>query len=148
MNDSLSIATLLSQYHFNVTYHVYELRQVDKNGRKQELRFDEAVRVMDIDIAPDVKQKSRLVKFYPGCSWELLCHCKYFKADPGDYGVFIFCDVEILPSTDVPRGNGKIETMDEEQKLMKFCKGETVFLLGGLGRYLVIKDTMILKIYC
>ena len=65
----------------NVTYRVYDYDRVDKNGKKRELNFDKYVQVMDMGIAFDVKQKSRLVKYYLGCSRELLCWCKYFETE-------------------------------------------------------------------
>ena len=65
----------------NVTYRVYDYNRVDKNGKKRELHFDKAVQVMDMNVAPDVSQKPRIVKYYPGCSRELLCRCKYFETE-------------------------------------------------------------------
>lgn len=65
----------------NVTYRVYDYDRVDKHGKKRELHFDKAIQVMDMGIAPDIKQKKRLVKYYPGCSRELLCRCKYFETE-------------------------------------------------------------------
>lgn len=32
----------------NLTYRVYDYNRVDKNGKKRELHFDKAIRVMDI----------------------------------------------------------------------------------------------------
>ena len=52
----------------NVTYRVYDYDRVDRNGKKRELHFDKAVQVMDMNIAPDVSQKPRIVKYYSGCS--------------------------------------------------------------------------------
>ena len=65
----------------NVTYRVYDYDRVDKNGKKRELHFDKAVQVMNMDVAPDVKQKPRMVRYYPGSSRELLCRCKYFETE-------------------------------------------------------------------
>lgn len=65
----------------NVTYRVYDYNRVDKNGKKRELHFDKAVQVMDMSVAPDVSQKPRMVKHYPGCSREILCRCKYFETE-------------------------------------------------------------------
>ena len=65
----------------NVTYRVYDYDRVDKDGKRRELHFDKSVEVMDMDVAPDVKQKPRMVKYYPGCSRELLCQCKYFETE-------------------------------------------------------------------
>lgn len=65
----------------NVTYRVYDYNRVDKNGKKRELHFNKAVKVMNMNISPDVKQKPRIIKYYPGCSRELLCRCKYFEVE-------------------------------------------------------------------
>ena len=65
----------------NVTYRVYDYDRVDKNGKKRDLHFDKAVQVMNMKVAPDVSQKPRMVKYYSGCSRELLCRCKYFETE-------------------------------------------------------------------
>jgi len=65
----------------NVTYRVYDYNRVDKNGKKRELHFGKAVQVMNMRVAPDVSQKPRMVKYYSGCSRELLCRCKYFETE-------------------------------------------------------------------
>lgn len=45
-------------------------------------------------------------------------------------------------------GYGEVQTMDAEQKPMRFSKGETLFLPAGLGRCLVVGDAELLKIRC
>ena len=45
-------------------------------------------------------------------------------------------------------GYGEVQTMDAEQKPMRFSKGETLFLPAGLGRCLVTGTAAILKIRC
>ena len=65
----------------NVTYRVYDYNRVDKNGKKRELHFDKAVQVMEMKVTSNVNKKSRMVKYYPGCSRELLCRCKYFETE-------------------------------------------------------------------
>lgn len=44
--------------------------------------------------------------------------------------------------------NGKIQTMDAEQKTMRFSKDETLFLPAGLGRCLVVGDAELIKVRC
>lgn len=132
----------------NVTYRVYDYDRVDKNGKKRELHFDKAVQVMDMDIAPDIKQKKRLVKYYPGCSRELLCRCKYFETERIQVTKgFSFSVMEnsfqVLMCLD---GYGQVEV--DGDKPVRFSKGETVFLPAGIGRCLIIGDTSILKIRC
>ena len=134
----------------NVTYRVYDYDRVDKNGKKRELNFDKAVQVMDMNVAPDVKQNPRLIKHYPGCSRELLCRCKYFETERIQVSKgFSFSireeSFQVLMCLD---GYGQVETMDAEQKPMRFSKGETMFLPAGIGRCLVIGDATVLKIRC
>lgn len=45
-------------------------------------------------------------------------------------------------------GYGEVQTMDAEQKPMRFSKGETLFLPAGLGRCLVVGETELLKVRC
>ena len=45
-------------------------------------------------------------------------------------------------------GYGEVQTMDADQKPMRFSKGETLFLPAGLGRCLIIGETELLKIRC
>lgn len=134
----------------NVTYRVYDYDRVDKNGKKRELHFDKAVRVMNMDVAPDVKQNPRLVKHYPGCSRELLCRCKYFEAERIQVTKGFSFSVreesfQVLMCLD---GYGQVEIMDADPKPMRFCKGETMFLPAGIGRCLVLGDASLLKIRC
>ena len=134
----------------NVTYRVYDYDRVDKNGKKRAIHFDKAVKVMDMDIAPDVKQKPRIVKHYPGCSRELLCRCKYFEVERIQVTkAFSFSVLEesfqVIMCLD---GEGQIETMDENLKPVRFVKGRTMFLPAGLGRCLVVGDATVLKIRC
>lgn len=132
----------------NVTYRVYDYDRVDKNGKKRELHFDKAIQVMDMGIAPDIKQKKRLVKYYPGCSRELLCRCKYFETERIQVTKgFSFSVMEnsfqVLMCLD---GYGQVEV--DRYKPVRFSKGETVFLPAGIGRCLIIGDTSVLKIRC
>ena len=132
----------------NVTYRVYDYDRVDKNGKKRELHFDKAIQVMDMGIAPDIKQKKRLVKYYPGCSRELLCRCKYFETERIQVTKgFSFSVMEnsfqVLMCLD---GYGQVEV--DGYKPVRFSKGETVFLPAGIGRCLIIGDTSVLKIRC
>lgn len=132
----------------NVTYRVYDYDRIDKNGQKRELHFDKAVQVMNMDVAPDVKQNPRLVRHYPGCSRELLCRCKYFETERIQVTKGFSFSVreesfQVLMCLD---GYGQVE-MDGD-KPVRFSKGETVFLPAGIGRCLIIGDTTVLKIRC
>ena len=134
----------------NVTYRVYDYNRVDKNGKKRELHFDKAVQVMDMNPSPDVRQASRMVRYYPGGSREILCRCKYFEAEriqitKGFSFSVMDSSFQVLMCLD---GYGQVETMDAERKPVRFRKGETMFLPAGIGRCLVIGDATLLKIRC
>ncbi len=134
----------------NVTYRVYDYKRVGKDGKTRELHFDKAVQVMDMNPAPDVKQTPRMVRYYPGGSRELLCRCKYFESEriQATKGfTFSVTDYsfQVLMCLD---GYGQVETMDADLKPIRFVKGETMFLPAGIGRCLVIGDTVLLKIRC
>lgn len=134
----------------NVTYRVYDYDRIDKNSKKRELHFDKAVQVMDMGVASDIKQKPRMVKYYAGCSRELLCRCKYFEAERIQVTKGFSFSVreesfQILMCLD---GYGQVETMDAELKPVRFSKGETVFIPAGIGRCMVIGEAAVLKIRC
>lgn len=132
----------------NVTYRVYDYDRVDKNGKKRQLHFDKAVQVMDMDVVPDIKQKKRLVKYYPGCSRKLLCRCKYFETERIQVTKGFSFSVreesfQVLMCLD---GYGQVEV--DGDKPVRFTKGETVFLPAGIGRCLIIGDATLLKTRC
>lgn len=134
----------------NVTYRVYDYDRVDKNGNKRELQFGKALEVMDMSVIADIEQKNRIVRYYPGCSRELLCRCQYFETERIQVTKgFSFSVMEnsfqILVCLD---GYGQVETMDREKKPMRFSKGDTLFLPAGLGRCLVLGDTELIKVRC
>lgn len=134
----------------NVTYRVYDYDRIDKNGQKRELHFEKAVQVMNMNAVSDIKQKLKLIKHYPGCSRELLCRCKYFESERIQVTKGFSFSVreesfQVLMCLD---GYGQVETMDSDQKPMRFCNGETIFLPAGIGRCLVVGDAAVLKIRC
>lgn len=138
------------QENSNVTYRVYDYDRVDKNGEKRELHFDKAVEIMDMGTAPVVKQKPRMVHYYPGCSRETLCRCKYFVTErivvrtgfsfsvlESSFQVLLFLE-----------GDGQIETADDQKKPIRFQKGDCIFLPAGIGRCFILGTTVLLKTRC
>lgn len=134
----------------NVTYRVYDYDRVDKNGKKRELHLDKALQVMDMNIAPEIQHKPRMIKYYPGCSKELLCRCKYFETErirvtKGFTFSVMHTSFQVLMCLD---GYGEVQTMDSELKPVRFSKGETLFLPAGLGKCLIIGDVEVIKVRC
>ena len=60
---------------------------------------------MDMNVEPDVSQKPRIVKYYSGCSRELLCRCKYFETERIQVtkGFAFFCNGYLFSGADVPK---------------------------------------------
>lgn len=135
----------------NVTYRVFDYNRTDKNGKKRELHFDKAVRVMNMNPSSDVKQIPRMVKYYPGASRELLCRCKYFEVERIQVtkGFSFLVTENSFQVLMCLNGYGQVEVMDDaSHKPVRFMKGETMFLPAGIGRCFVIGDTILLKIRC
>lgn len=134
----------------NVTYRLYDYDRIDKNGKKRELHFDKAVEVMDMKPNIAHVNKSRIIHYYPGCSREHLCRCKYFDVEKiqvtkGFTFSVMDYSFQIIMCLD---GGGQIEIMDAGHNPVRFKKGETMFLPAGLGRCVLSGKTELLKIRC
>lgn len=138
------------QENSNVTYRVYDYNRVDKDGKKRELHFDKTVQVMNMNAQDTVRQNARMVRYYPGCSRELLCRCKYFDTEriqvtKGFSFSVLDSSFQVLLCLD---GNGGIEYGDGSKKPVRFTKGECIFLPAGLGRCHMIGEATLLKVRC
>lgn len=141
------------QENSNVTYRVYDYDRTDKKGNKRELHFDKAMAVMNMKVSPDITQIKRIVKYYPGCSRELLCRCKYFDAERIQVSEsFSFSVLEtsfqILMCLE---GSGIVIQLEGAQEPIEIKKGETVFIPANTGRCKVDAidgKTVLLKIRC
>lgn len=133
----------------NVTYRVYDYNRIDKYGNKRELHFDKALDVMNMRASPPIVQHARLFRYYPGCSREILCRCKYFETERIQVSkAFAFTvfdtSFQVLLCID---GSGGIET-ENIHKPLRFKKGDCVFLPARLGRCHIVGEAELLKIRC
>lgn len=132
----------------NVTYRVYDYDRVDKNGNKRELHFEQAVKVMDMTVAPDVRQKARLVRYYPGCSREILCRCRYFETER--IHVSSECEFTVLDTSFQVLlcldGAGSVSGSKGES--VDFVKGDCLFIPADMGRCKIAGETQFLKVRC
>lgn len=135
------------QENSNVTYRVYDYDRVDKNGKKRELHFDKAVQVLNMKAIQPYKQHARLMHYYPGCSREILCRCKYFeteriKVTRGLAFTVMETSFQIILCLS---GDGGLET-SIYKKPLRFKKGDCIFLPAGLGRCFIIGECEFLKV--
>lgn len=134
----------------DVTYRVYDYNRVDKNGAKRELHFDKAVDVMNMHPSVNVRPIPRLVHYYPTCSREVLCSCKYFVTEKivtkhGFAFSVLDTSFQVLLCLD---GDGTIEIGCSAQKPLHFNKGDCLFIPAGAGRCYLFGTTTLLKIRC
>lgn len=135
------------QENSNVTYRVYDYNRTDKNGNKRQLHFDKAMQVLNMQATEKYVQKSRYVRYFPGCSREILCRCQYFeteliKVHKGVAFTVNESSFQVLLCLD---GNGGLETK-EYVKPLRFRKGDCVFLPADLGRCFIIGECELLKV--
>lgn len=132
----------------NVTYRVYDYNRVDKNGKKRELHFDKAVRVMNMEALTEKLESSRMVQYEPGCAREILRTCKYFETER--IHVQPICGFEVKDASFQVilclEGHGILR--DGEGNQVSFVKGDCLFLPAGSGRCRIQGSTEVLKIRC
>lgn len=132
----------------NVTYRVYDYNRVDKNGKKRELHFDKAVRVMNMEALTEKNEPSRMIQYEPGCAREILCMCKYFETER--IHVQPICGFEVNDASFQVilclEGHGTLRDSNGNQE--SFVKGDCLFLLAGSGRCRIQGNTEVLKIRC
>lgn len=139
----------------NVTYRVYDYDRIDKDGKKRALHFEKALEVLNLRSGLEVRQKPRMVRYYPGCSRELLCRCEYFETERIQVQKTMSFDV-LTASFQVLlclEGCGELEISDKEKSNaatwpLKFKKGDCIFLPAGLGTCQIQGQNTLLKIRC
>jgi len=137
------------QENSDLTYRLYDYNRKDKNGNFRELHLDKAVQVLNMNPIGDTSQKPRYVRYFYGCSREMLCRCKYFETEKiqvtkGFSFSVMKNSFQVLLCTD---GEGGLET-DGSNRPLRFQKGSCIFLPAGLGRCHVIGECELLKVRC
>ena len=137
------------QENSDLTYRLYDYNRRDKNGNLRELHFDKAIQVLNMNPIGDTSQKPRYVRYFYGCSREMLCRCKYFETEKiqvtkGFSFSVMKNSFQVLLCTN---GEGGLET-DGSNRPLRFRKGSCIFLPAELGRCHVIGECDLLKIRC
>ena len=137
------------QENSDLTYRLYDYNRRDKDGNLRELHFDKAVKVLNMNPIGDTSQKPRYVRYFYGCSREMLCRCKYFETEKiqvtkGFSFSVMKNSFQVLLCTN---GEGGLET-DGSNRPLRFQKGSCIFLPAGLGRCHVIGECDLLKVRC
>ncbi len=132
----------------NVTYRIYDYDRMDENGKKRELHFDQAVRVMNMHPMSQTKQLPCPISDETGCHWERLCKCEYFETER--ICMTTGCVFEVQDTSFQVllclSGDGIIETDGECS--VGFVKGECIFIPSGIGMCRLSGKAELLKIRC
>lgn len=133
----------------NLTYRLYDYNRIGKDGKKRDLHFEKAVQVLDMNPIKYTEQAHRVVRYYYGCTREILCRCKYFETEmirvtKGFSFSVLTTSFQVLLCID---GEGGLET-DGSNRPLRFKKGSCIFLPANLGRCHVIGTCELLKIRC
>lgn len=139
------------QENSNVTYRVYDYNRIDKDGKMRKLHFDEAIKVMNMNAEEMLIKKTRIVRYYPGYSKELLCRCKYFETERIRIAKKFSFDVQDSSFQVIIclEGSGVLEHTEEKRRnLIWFQKGETMFLPAGIGECWIKGKVELLKVRC
>ncbi len=137
------------QENSNVTYRIYDYDRLDKNGNKRELHLDKAVEVLNLKADWRGRAKNRNVRYYPGCSREVLVNCPYFQTELVRVsGAFEFSvtdeSFQVLLCTE---GGGKIRNVGVKRP-MSIKKGDCLFIPAGAGGFTVKGQAELLKVRC
>jgi len=136
------------QENSNVTYRLFDYNRTDKNGQKRELHIEKALDVMNMEVQPLVRQGPRIMKYYPGCSREMLCRCKYFEAERicSSLGFSFSVMEESFQVLLCTGGRGGIST--ETCRPIRFKEGDCIFIPAGAGRCHAMGEFELLKVRC
>lgn len=131
----------------NVTYRIYDYDRVDRQGHSRSLHFDKAVDVLDMCPSADIRQRPRAVRYFPGCSWETLCRCEYFEVER--IQVIARCAIPALDASFrvllCLDGSGSVGI---HANIVRFKKGDCVFLPASQGQVQIRGTTTVLSVHC
>ncbi len=131
----------------NVTYRVYDYNRRDKSGALRPLHFEKAIQVLKMKTGKEVRQKPRLIRYFPGSSREILGRCPYFEVEriQTTKGFSFSVSENSFQVLLCLEGDGGLEAPGNRRPL-RFKKGDCIFLPAGIGRCHVLGETTLLKI--
>lgn len=119
----------------NVTYRVYDYARQGADGKFRELHIDKAIEVSILEPSINIATKD-----------DLLVSCEYFIVhDVKCKDQISFTANELsFHSVIILDGNGTIECEDE---ILEFSKGDSIFISANSGKYLLVGDFHALLTY-
>lgn len=144
------------QENSNLTYRLYDYDRMDKDGKKRPLHIEKALDVVNYRETQNPRQPMRILKYKKGCASEFLCRCRYFQVERLLLNTKAE-DPEVRYSTDntsfevllCVEGTGQLlERGEKEAQIIKFTKGDCIFVPADSVHLLLAGNAQLLKIHC
>jgi len=156
------------QENSNLTYRLYDYDRTDKNGTKRPLHIEKALDVLHMKSSENPRQPMRVLRYRPGCAFELLGRCKYFQVErlllntAGNLEREISANNAAEQSVDCTtdtlsfrvllclEGAGKLLTEIDSGsfEILPFQKGDCIFLPANSPRLTISGNAQLLRVSC
>ena len=144
------------QENSNLTYRLYDYDRVDRDGKKRPLHIEKALDVLDYRETQNPRQPMRILKYQKGCASEFLCRCQYFQVErlllntkAEDPKVSYSADGTSFEVLLCVEGTGQLLERDEkEAQIIKFKKGDCIFVPADSVSLLLAGNAQLLRIHC
>lgn len=156
------------QENSNLTYRLYDYDRTDKNGTKRPLHIEKALDVLHMQSSENPRQPMRVLRYRPGCAFELLGRCKYFQVERlllntsdnrrQEFSASNAVEQSVDCSTDALsfrvllclEGAGKLLTEIDSGsfEILSFQKGDCIFLPADSPRLTVSGNAQLLRVSC
>lgn len=138
------------QENSNLTYRLYDYDRLDKHGKKRELHVEKALEVAKLKSSAEPVQPMRVLKYIPGFASELLCRCKYFQVER-----VLLNTEQCREMVDYCTTASSFEVflcvkgcgvLFFEEEVLRFCKGDCVFVPAASVRIKLHGNAQLLKV--
>lgn len=141
------------QENSNVTYRLFDYNRLDFKGKKRQLNVDKALDVANLKALNNPRQPLRLLNYKRGFAKELLCRCEYFQVERllintklGENEINFRTNSLTFQILLCLEGSGSI--IDEDGNIIRFSKGECVFIPANSENLRLHGKSQILQIGC
>lgn len=137
----------------NITYRLYDYKRLDQKGKPRALHIEQALAVSDLKAREEPRQPMRVLRYQPGCAWELLCRCQYFQV------VRLLINTQCCRSmVDYQTGSNTFEVLlctdgcgvlfMGQEKGLNFFKGDCIFVPARSAPMKLHGKAQMLKVSC
>ncbi|MDR0518758.1 MAG: class I mannose-6-phosphate isomerase [Clostridiales Family XIII bacterium] len=137
------------QQNSDVTYRLYDYGRRGADGKPRELHVEKALEVMDFDQAPPIVMSGEILRSDDACRETLLNACPYFRVHSVETvreSVFETAGAGCFELLLFLGGAGIVALDGVHGSPISVCKGESVFINSGPGRYRIGGSATFLRV--